>query len=151
MTNVLTLSSPLMRQTVGFDRFSDLFENMLNDAPDSFDNYPPYNIEKTADDAYRISIAVAGFSDADLSVEVKEGALIVSAKKAEDDDGIIIRLYEAAQQSASATLQFGVRVQSVALVNLMETHIAPVPVQADAVTLDFRPFEIKTIKVWFAR
>ena len=49
--------------------------------------YPPYNIEKTADDAYRISIAVAGFSEDDLSVEVKEGALIVSARKAEDDQG----------------------------------------------------------------
>ncbi len=63
--------------------------------------YPPYNIEKTADDAYRISIAVAGFSDADLCVEVKEGALIVSARKAEDDDdktylhrGIATRAFE---------------------------------------------------------
>jgi len=46
---------------------------------------PLTNIEKTADDAYRISIAVAGFSEADLAVEVKEGALIVSARKAEED------------------------------------------------------------------
>jgi len=47
-------------------------------------SYPPYNIEKTADDGWRISIAVAGFSDEDLSVEVKENALHVTAKKAED-------------------------------------------------------------------
>ena len=45
--------------------------------------YPPYNIEKTDDDAYRISVAVAGFADADLNVEQRENALIVSAKKAE--------------------------------------------------------------------
>ena len=46
--------------------------------------YPPYNIEKTAEDAYRISIAVAGFTPEELSVEVKEGALIVAARKAPD-------------------------------------------------------------------
>jgi molecular chaperone IbpA len=49
--------------------------------------YPPYNIEKTADDAYRISIAVAGFAAEDLGVEVKEGALVVTARKQEDDEG----------------------------------------------------------------
>jgi molecular chaperone IbpA len=63
--------------------------------------YPPYNIEKTADDAYRISIAVAGFGADDLSVEVKDGALVVSAAKAEDDSdrtylhrGIATRAFE---------------------------------------------------------
>jgi alpha-mannosidase len=74
--------------------------------------------------------------------------IIEAVKKAEDDDGIIIRLYEAAQQSASATLQFGFPVKSVEGVNLMETSIEPVSVKADALTLDFHPFEIKTIKVW---
>jgi molecular chaperone IbpA len=49
--------------------------------------YPPYNIEKTADDAYRISIAVAGFAAEDLGVEVKEGALVVTARKREEDEG----------------------------------------------------------------
>jgi molecular chaperone IbpA len=63
--------------------------------------YPPYNIEKTADDAYRISIAVAGFAENDLSVEVKENALVVSARKSEDDQsrtylhrGIATRAFE---------------------------------------------------------
>lgn len=50
-------------------------------------SYPPYNIEKLEDDAYRISIAVAGFSDADLNVEVREKSLIVSARKADEDSG----------------------------------------------------------------
>ena len=49
-------------------------------------SYPPYNIEKTAEDAWRISIAVAGFSEDDLSVEVRENALFVSARKAAEDE-----------------------------------------------------------------
>ena len=76
--------APLYRATVGFDQIADMMDRVLS-SDISQPTYPPYNIEKTADDAYRISIAVAGFSDADLSVEVKEGALIVSARKAEDE------------------------------------------------------------------
>jgi molecular chaperone IbpA len=64
-------------------------------------NFPPYNIEKTADDAYRISLAVAGFSDEDLSVEVKENALVISAQKPQDEGertylhrGIATRAFE---------------------------------------------------------
>ena len=76
--------APLYRATVGFDQIADMFDRVLSgDVAQT--TYPPYNIEKTADDAYRISIAVAGFSDADLSVEVKEGALIVSARKADEE------------------------------------------------------------------
>jgi molecular chaperone IbpA len=76
--------APLYRATVGFDQIADLMDRVLtNDVSQT--NYPPYNIEKLADDAWRISIAVAGFSDADLNVEVRENALIVSARKAEED------------------------------------------------------------------
>ena len=76
--------APLYRATVGFDQIADLMDRVLtNDVAQP--SYPPYNIEKTADDAYRISIAVAGFSDADLSVETRENALIVAARKAEDE------------------------------------------------------------------
>lgn len=92
--------SPLYRATVGFDRMADLMDRLLS--ADVADNgYPPYNIEKTAEDGYRISIAVAGFTDADLSVEVKDGALIVSARKAKDETprtylhrGIATRAFE---------------------------------------------------------
>lgn len=76
--------APLHRATVGFDQVADLM-NRVTATDTSANSYPPYNIEKTADDAYRISIAVAGFSDADLSVDVKEKSLIVSAKKAEEE------------------------------------------------------------------
>ena len=92
--------APLYRATVGFDQIADMMDRVL--ASDMGQpTYPPYNIEKTADDSYRISIAVAGFADSDLSVEVKDGALVVSARKAEDDSarsflhrGIATRAFE---------------------------------------------------------
>ncbi len=91
--------APLYRATVGFDQIADLMDRVV--ASDTNANtYPPYNIEKTDDDTYRISVAVAGFSDADLSVEVKEKNLIISAKKAEDEEktylhrGIATRAFE---------------------------------------------------------
>ncbi len=77
--------APLYRATVGFDQVADMMDRILTDTA-SAPSYPPYNIEKTADDAWRISIAVAGFSDDDLSVEVRENSLIVSASKAEEDE-----------------------------------------------------------------
>ena len=77
--------APLYRATVGFDQMADMMDRILTDTS-ATPSYPPYNIEKTADDAWRISIAVAGFSEDDLSVEVRENALIVSAKKTEDTD-----------------------------------------------------------------
>ena len=76
--------SPLYRATVGFDQIADLMDRVLtNDVGQP--SYPPYNIEKTADDAYRISVAVAGFADDELTVEVRESSLIVAGRKAEDD------------------------------------------------------------------
>lgn len=77
--------TPLYRSTVGFDRMAGLMDQLMaGDAPTP--SYPPYNIEKTGDDAYRISIAVAGFSEDDLNIEVKDLSLTVTAKKAEAKD-----------------------------------------------------------------
>lgn len=75
--------APLHRASIGFDQIADLMDRVLS-ADAAQPSYPPYNIEKTAEDAYRISIAVAGFSEDDLSVEVKENALLVSARKADE-------------------------------------------------------------------
>ena len=75
--------APLYRATVGYDRIADLMDRALS-ADVAQPTYPPYNIEKTAEDAYRISVAVAGFAPEDLSVEVKEGALHVTARKSPD-------------------------------------------------------------------
>jgi len=92
--------APLYRATVGFDRVADLMDRVLS-ADVAQPTYPPYNIEKTSDDGYRISIAVAGFSPDELSVEVKENALVVAARKAEEADertylhrGIATRAFE---------------------------------------------------------
>lgn len=92
--------APLHRATIGFDQIADMMDRVLtNDVAQP--SYPPYNIEKTDADTYRISVAVAGFSEADLSVEVKENALIVAGKKAADDKdrsylhrGIATRAFE---------------------------------------------------------
>ncbi|WP_300512650.1 Hsp20 family protein [Aliiroseovarius sp.] len=91
--------SPLYRATVGFDQIADLMDRVLtNDV--SRESYPPYNIEKTGEDAWRISVAVAGFTEGELSVEVKQNALFVSAKKAGEDErtylhrGIATRAFE---------------------------------------------------------
>ena len=92
--------APLYRATVGFDRIADMMDRVLsNDVAQP--TYPPYNIEKTAEDAYRISIAVAGFTPEELSVEVKEGALHVTARKTPDETektylhrGIATRAFE---------------------------------------------------------
>ena len=92
--------APLHRATVGFDQIADMMDRVLtNDAPQN--SYPPYNIEKMDDDAYRISIAVAGFSEPDLNVEVRENSLIVVAKKADENEdkkylhrGIATRAFE---------------------------------------------------------
>jgi molecular chaperone IbpA len=75
--------APLYRATVGYDRIADLMDRVLSTEV-AQPTYPPYNIEKTAEDAYRISIAVAGFGPDDLSVEVKEAALVVSAKRSDE-------------------------------------------------------------------
>jgi len=74
--------TPLYRATVGFDRIADLMDRVLATEVAQPATYPPYNIEKTAEDAYRISIAVAGFTPEELTVEVREGTLVVSARKA---------------------------------------------------------------------
>ena len=72
--------APLHRSTVGFDQIANLMDRvMANDAPQP--SYPPYNIEKLDDDSYRISIAVAGFTEGDLSVEVREKSLIVAFER----------------------------------------------------------------------
>ncbi len=74
--------APLYRSTVGFDRLANAMDRALtNDV--SANGYPPYNIEKSGEDKYRISIAVAGFSDDELSIEMRDHQLFVSAKKAE--------------------------------------------------------------------
>lgn len=76
--------SPLYRATVGFDRLADMMDRVLT-ADVAQPTYPPYNIEKLGENAYRIAIAVAGFTSDELSVEVKDGGLTVTARKLGDE------------------------------------------------------------------
>lgn len=91
MTNLLTLTTPLMRQTVGFDRFQNLFESLLEDnAHNTAHSYPPYNIEKVGEDGYKIVMAVAGFDMENLEIVLDSNTLKVSgsiAKDLEEGDG----------------------------------------------------------------
>jgi molecular chaperone IbpA len=75
--------TPLYRTGVGFDRLAKMLDEVNNfDAP----SYPPYNIERTGEHEYRITMAVAGFTADELNIEVKNNALTVSGKKAERED-----------------------------------------------------------------
>ena len=77
--------SPLYRSTVGFDRLFSLLDQATS--AEAAPTYPPYNIERTAENAYRISIAVAGFGEGDLAIESKENALTVRGEKQANDNG----------------------------------------------------------------
>jgi molecular chaperone IbpA len=92
--------SPLYRSTVGFDRLFNLLDS-VSGFDESVPAYPPYNIERLGENEYRITMAVAGFSQDEINVEVKEQGLTVSgAKKAEDKErqflhrGIAARSFE---------------------------------------------------------
>ena len=78
--------SPFYRSTVGFDRMFRLLDT-LPGGEVSTQSYPPYNIERTAENEYRITMAVAGFSEDDLSVEAKENTLSVKGEKATEKEG----------------------------------------------------------------
>ncbi|MEJ8573839.1 Hsp20 family protein [Microbaculum marinum] len=75
--------SPLYRSTVGFDRLFNMMDQMSN--VDNGTGYPPYNIERTGENAYRISMAIAGFGEKDLTIEVKENVLSIHGEKTVED------------------------------------------------------------------
>ena len=75
--------SPLYRSTVGFDRLFSMLDQFAQ--PDNGQSFPPYNIERTGENAYRITMAVAGFAKGDLSIEAKANVLRVAGAKADDD------------------------------------------------------------------
>ena len=76
--------SPLYRSTVGFDRLFSLLDNMSQ--PENTPSYPPYNIERTGEDSYRITMAVAGFAEKDIAIEAKQNALTVTAEKKDEEE-----------------------------------------------------------------
>lgn len=75
--------APLYRSTIGFDRLAQLFDSASGF--ESEGGYPPYNIERVAENQYRITMAVAGFSEDEINIEVKDTALSVKGEKKPDD------------------------------------------------------------------
>ena len=109
--------TPLYRSTVGFDR---LF-SMLDDGFEAAPGYPPYNIERTGDNAYRISVAVAGFGESELSIEAKENTLTIKGSKEAKDEknhgevlyqGIAARAFERVFQLADYVQVKGASLQN---------------------------------------
>jgi molecular chaperone IbpA len=100
--------APLYRSTVGFDRMFSMLDQ-FDGVEASVPNYPPYNIERTGENAYRISVAVAGFTDADLSIDTNENRLAIRGEKQTNDEdkardvlyqGIAARTFERSFQLA---------------------------------------------------
>ena len=98
--------TPLYRSTVGFDQMLAMLDQ-LGGVDSSVPNYPPYNIERTSENAYRISVAVAGFTEADLSIEAKENRLTIRGEKQVEEktgnllyQGIAARTFERSFQLA---------------------------------------------------
>ena len=112
--------SPLYRSTVGFDRMFNLLDS-LGGVDNSSQTYPPYNIERTDENNYRVTMAVAGFGEDDIDIEVKESTLTVKGGKSESEEkedrflyrGIAARAFERRFQLADhvevkgATLENG--------------------------------------------
>jgi molecular chaperone IbpA len=108
--------APLYRSTVGFDRLFSMLDGFDASTP----GYPPYNIERTGENAYRISIAVAGFAENDLNIEAKENTLTVKGeKKAKEEaagevlhQGIAARAFERVFQLADYVVVKGANLEN---------------------------------------
>ncbi|MFK8250044.1 Hsp20 family protein [Ancylobacter terrae] len=86
--------SPLYRSTIGFDRLFSLLDQ-VSGVENGNSTYPPYNIERTGENAYRITVAVAGFTDKDLNIEVKENTLAIRGEKqTSSSEGAANMLYQ---------------------------------------------------------
>ena len=110
--------TPLYRSTVGFDRLGSLLDT-LNTYEGDTPAYPPYNIERVSENDYRISMAVAGFSDADLDIEVKEHTLSVRGEKRVEQEnstylhrGIAARSFERCFQLADHVVVKGASLEN---------------------------------------
>lgn len=108
--------TPLYRSTVGFDRVFDLLDTM---GKAETGGYPPYNIERLDENDYRITLAVAGFSEEELDVELHENALTVTGSRGENEDGRTFLYQGIAGRSFQRRFQLAehVRVAGASLVN----------------------------------
>ena len=110
--------TPLYSSTIGFDRIGSLLDTM-NSFEGNTPSYPPYNIERVSENAYRISMAVAGFSDGDLDIEVKENTLAIRGEKRVEQEsstylhrGIAARSFERRFQLADYVMVKGATLEN---------------------------------------
>jgi molecular chaperone IbpA len=147
--------APLYRSTVGFDRLFSMFDQL--DGVEGLSNYPPYDIERTGENAYRISVAVAGFTDADLSIETKENRLAIRGEKQTNADektaevlyqGIAARTFERSFQLADYVKVKGASLQNgllhVELVREIPETMKPrsIPIASSSKLLEVNPTKV---------
>ena len=147
--------APLYRSTVGFDRMFSVLDQ-LDGLEGSVPSYPPYNIERNGENAFRISVAVAGFTNADLSIETKENTLTIHGEKQATDEekrsdvlykGIAERAFERSFQLADHVLVRSARLANgllhIDLVREVPEAMKPraIPIAADKV-LDVEPTKV---------
>jgi molecular chaperone IbpA len=143
--------APLYRSTVGFDRVFSMFDQLDGVEGSSVPGYPPYNIERTGENAYRISVAVAGFTNADLSIEAKENRLTIRGERHEEKtgdvlyQGIAARTFERSFQLADHVEVKGASLENgllhVDLVREIPEAMKPraIPIVSSSKLLDVKP------------
>jgi molecular chaperone IbpA len=148
--------APFYRSTVGFERlFSTL--DQLSGVDDSTSSYPPYNIVRTGEGTYAISLAVAGFTNADISIEAKEGALTIRGQKSLTDEektsGLLYRGIAARNFERSFQLAEYVEVKGASLENgLLHIELAReipeamkprvIPIASSRLVLEVKPTQL---------
>jgi molecular chaperone IbpA len=148
--------APLYRSTVGFDSIFSMLDQ-LGGGEGSVPSYPPYNIERASENAYRISVAVAGFTDADLSIETKENRLTIRGEKQTNDEdktgdvlyqGIAARTFERGFQLADYVKVKGASLENgllhVDLVREIPEAMKPrsIPITSSSKLLEVKPTKL---------
>ncbi len=148
--------APFYRSTVGFDRVFSTLDQLVG-VDGSVPSYPPYNIERSGDNAYRISVAVAGFTDADLSIEAKENRLTICGEKQTNDEektadvlyqGIAARTFERSFQLADYVQVKGASLENgllhVDLVREIPEAMKPraIPIASSSKVLEVQPTRV---------
>jgi molecular chaperone IbpA len=153
--------SPLYRSTVGFDRLFNMLDGIHNNDQGA-NSYPPYNIERTGENSYRITMAVAGFSDQDIAIEAKESTLSIKGEKPSETDqnyemlfqGIANRSFERRFQLAdhveikSAVLENGLLHINLAreIPEALKARSIPISTNAGSAAKSSKQIEAKTAK-----
>jgi molecular chaperone IbpA len=148
--------APFYRSTVGFDQLFSMLDQ-LGGVEGSVSSYPPYNIERANENAYRISVAVAGFTDADLSIETKENRLTIHGEKQTNDEektgdvlyqGIAARAFERSFQLADYVKVKGASLENgllhVDLVREIPEAMKPrsIPIASSSRLLEVKPTKV---------